>query len=77
MSFRSGDDVSRLARLVASQSFVELFRLCWHSLVHILKYVSKPKAHFVKMVHIFRNFNGMCDFTFAMHFYHHGDNFQP
>ena len=41
-----------------------------------LKYVSKLKAHFVKMVNIFRNFNGMRDFTFAMHSYHHGDNFQ-
>ena len=38
--------------------------------------MSKLKAHFVKMVNIFRNFNGMCDFTFAIHSYHHGDNFQ-
>ena len=40
-----------------------------------LKYVSKLKAHFVKMVNIFRNFNGIRDFTFAMHSYDNEDNF--
>ena len=42
-----------------------------------LKYESKLKAHFVKMMNIFCNFNGMCDFTFAIHSYDHEDNFQP
>ena len=41
----------------------------------ILKYVSKLKAHFVKMVNIFRNFYGIRDFTFAMHSYDNEDNF--
>ena len=45
-------------------------------LTHKLKYVSKLKAHFVKMANIFRSFNGMCDFTFAMHSHDHEDNFQ-
>ena len=40
-----------------------------------LKYVSKLKAHFVKMVNIFRNFYGIRDFTFAMHSYDNKDNF--
>ena len=40
-----------------------------------LKYVSKLKAHFVKMVNIFRNFYGIRDFTFAMHSYDNEDNF--
>ena len=41
----------------------------------LLKYVSKLKAHFVKMVNIFRNFYGIRDFTFAMHSYDNEDNF--
>ena len=40
-----------------------------------LKYVPKIKAHFVRMVNIIHNFNGICDFTFAMHSYDHEDNF--
>ena len=30
----------------------------------------------MKMVNIFRNLNGICDFTFAMHSYDHEENFQ-
>ena len=37
--------------------------------------MSKLKAHFVKTANFFRNFNGICDFTFAMHSYDHEDNF--
>ena len=40
-----------------------------------LKYVSKLKAHFVKMVNIFRNFYGIRDFNFVMHSYDDEDNF--
>ena len=42
-----------------------------------LKSVSKLQAHFASFVNIARNFNGTCDFTFAMHSYEHEDNFQP
>ena len=41
----------------------------------ILKCVSKLQAHFIRMVNILRNFNEICDFTFAIHSYDDEDNF--
>ena len=42
-----------------------------------LKSVPKVIAHFAFFVNIFRNFNAICDFSFAMNYYGHKANFQP
>ena len=39
--------------------------------------VSKVSRHFAFFVNIFRNFNAINVFSFAMSFYGHEDNFQP
>ena len=42
-----------------------------------LKSVPKVIAHFAFIANIFRNFNAICDFSFAMNSYGHEANFQP
>ena len=43
----------------------------------ILKSVSKLSRHFVIFVNIFRNFNAISDFSFAMNSYGYENIFQP
>ena len=43
----------------------------------VLKSVPKVIAHFAFFVNIFRNFNAICDFSFAINYYGHKANFQP
>ena len=45
--------------------------------VCVIKSVPKVIAHFAFFVNIFRNFNAICDFSFAMNSYGHKANFQP
>ena len=55
----------------AVKTFSGIFRKVY------LKSVSKVSRHFAFSVNIFRNFNAISDFSFAMNSYGHEDNFQP
>ena len=46
-----------------------------HTPIPILKSVPKVVAHFAFFVNIFRNFNAIFDFSFAMNSYGHEANF--